>query len=48
MGNLTIETAGTKEETEEGLAVSVDMEVEEDRVNKGEEGGGGDAPLGPR
>ena len=33
MGNLTIETAGTEEETEEGMAVALKMEVEDDRGN---------------
>ena len=40
LNNLTIETAGTKKETEEGLAVALEMEVEEDRGSEGEEGGG--------
>ena len=35
---LTIETAGTEEEAEEGLTVALEVEV--DRGNEGEEGGG--------
>ena len=38
--NLTIETAGTKEEAAEGLAEALGMEVEEDVGNEGEEEGG--------
>ena len=41
LGNLTIETAGTEEEAEEGLAVALEKEVEEDRSSEGQEGGGG-------
>ena len=41
IGNLTIETAGTEEEAEEGLAAALDMEVEGDRDSEGDEGGGG-------
>ena len=38
--NLTIETSGTEEEAEEGLAVDLDMdgEVEEEEGSEGEEG----------
>ena len=39
LNSLRIETAGTKEEAEEGLAASLEMEVEEDRGSKGEKGG---------
>ena len=41
--NLRIETAGTEEEVAEGLATALDIEVEveEDRGSKGEEGCGG-------
>ena len=39
--NLTIETAGSEEEAEEGLATALDMEVEVDRGSEVEEGGGG-------
>ena len=39
--NLTIETAGTYEEAEEGMAAALGMEVEADRGSEGEEGGGG-------
>ena len=39
--NLKIETAGTEEEAEEGLASALEMEVEVDRDLDGEEGGGG-------
>ena len=39
--NLRIETAGSEEEAEEGLAAALEMEVEVDRVSEGEEGGGG-------
>ena len=38
INNLTIETAGTEEEAEEGLAAALEMEVEGDRVSEGEEG----------
>ena len=43
INNLTIETAGTEEEAEEGLAVALEMEVEveEEEDIEGEEGGGG-------
>ena len=41
IGNLTIEMAGTEEEAEEGLAASLEMEVEVDRDYEGEEGVGG-------
>ena len=41
MTNLRIETAGTEEEAVEGLATSLEIEVEEDRESEGEEGGGG-------
>ena len=37
--NLRIETAGTEEEAEEGLAAGLEMEVGLDRASKGEEGG---------
>ena len=33
--NLSIETAGTQEEAEEGLVAALKMEVEEDRGSKG-------------
>ena len=39
--NLTIETAITEEEAEEGLADALEMEVEVDRDSEGEEEGGG-------
>ena len=39
--NLRIETAGTEEETVEGMAEALRMEVEEDEGSEGEEGGGG-------
>ena len=39
--NLRIETAGSEEEAEEGLAAALEMEVEGDRGSDGEEGGGG-------
>ena len=39
--NLRIETAGSEEEAEEGMAEALEMEVERDRGSKGEEGGGG-------
>ena len=39
--NLTIETAGSEEEAEEGMAVALEMEAEVDRGSEGEEGGGG-------
>ena len=39
--NLTIETKGSEEEAEEGLAAALGMVVEEDRESEGEEGGGG-------
>ena len=41
LGNLTIETAGTEEEAEEGMASAIRMEVEADMGSEGEEGGGG-------
>ena len=41
LNNLTIETAGTEEEATEGLAVALDMQVDEDEEREGEEGGGG-------
>ena len=41
MGSLTIETAGTQWEAEEGQALALEMKVEEDRGSEGEEGGGG-------
>ena len=41
LDNLTIETAGTEKEAEEGLAVALEIEVEEERGSEGEEGGGG-------
>ena len=41
LNNLTIETAVTKEEAAEGLVFSLEMKVEEDRGNEGEEGGDG-------
>ena len=41
IGNLTIETAGTEKEVEEGLASALEMEVEIDRDSEGEEGGRG-------
>ena len=39
--NLSIETAGTEEEAAEGLAVSLDIQVEEEEGCEGEEGCGG-------
>ena len=39
LNNLRIETAGTEDEAAEGLAASLEMEVEEDRGSKGEEEG---------
>ena len=39
--NLNIETAVTEEEAAEGLAVAIEMEVEEDRESEGEDEGGG-------
>ena len=39
--HLTIETVGTTEEAEKGLAVALEMEMEVDRASEGEEGGGG-------
>ena len=39
--NLIIETAGSQEEVEEGLAVALYMEVDVDRGSEGEEGGVG-------
>ena len=36
LNNLTIETAGTEEESEEGLAAALEMEVDEDRCSEGE------------
>ena len=41
INNLSIETAGTEEEAEEGLVAALEIEVEEDRGRKGEEEGGG-------
>ena len=41
INNLRIETAGTEEEAEEGLAAALDMEVEVDMKSEGEEEGGG-------
>ena len=41
LGDLTIKTAGTQEEAEEGMAAALGMEVEADRGREGEEGGGG-------
>ena len=41
LNNLTIETAGTEEEAEEGTEVALEMVVEGDRGSEGEEGGGG-------
>ena len=42
LDNLTLETAfAEEEEAAEGLAVVLEMDVEEDEVSKGEEGGGG-------
>ena len=38
---LTIETAGTEEEAEEGLTAAMEMTMEEDRESEGEEGVGG-------
>ena len=38
---LTIETAGTEEETADGLDVALGMEVKKDRDSEGEEGGEG-------
>ena len=38
LGNLTIETAGTEEEAEEGMAAAIRMEVEADMGREGEEG----------
>ena len=40
LNDLTIETAGTEEEAAEGLAVALEMQVEEEEVCEGEEGGG--------
>ena len=39
--NLNIEMAVTEEEAAEGLAATIDMEVEEDRGSEGEDEGGG-------
>ena len=39
--NLTIETAGSEEKADEGLAAALEMEVEVDWGSEGEEGGGG-------
>ena len=41
LDNLNIETAVTEEEATEGLAVALEMQVEEDEGSDGEEGGGG-------
>ena len=41
LNNLTIETAGTEKEAEEGLVEALETEVEGDRDSEGEEGGGG-------
>ena len=41
LNNLTIETAGNKEEATEGLAEALGMEVVEDEGSEGEEGGRG-------
>ena len=41
MGNLSIETAGTEEEAAAGLAAALGMEIEEERVSEGKEGGDG-------
>ena len=41
INNLSIETAGTKDETTEGLAATVETEVKEDRAGEIEEEGGG-------
>ena len=38
---LTIETTGTEEEAAECLEAALEMEVEEDRVREGKEGGDG-------
>ena len=39
--NLRIETAGTEEETAEGMSEALRMEGVEDEGSKGDEGGGG-------
>ena len=41
LNNLTIETAGTKEQAADGLEDALGMEVEEVEGSEGEEGGGG-------
>ena len=41
INNLTIETAGTEEEAEEGLVAALEMKVEGERGREGEEGGRG-------
>ena len=41
IANLRIETAGTEEESAEGMAEALIMEGEEDEGREGEEGGGG-------
>ena len=41
LNNLTIETAGKEKEAAEVIAALLEMQVEEDRVNEGEEGGDG-------
>ena len=41
INNLSIEMAGTEDEVAYGMAVSLEMEVEEDRESEGKEGGGG-------
>ena len=41
LNNLTIETVGTEEEVEEGLAEALEMDVDGDSDSEGEEGGGG-------
>ena len=47
LNNLTIDTAGTDEEAEEGLAMALKMEVEEDReIEKEYKGGGAQRALG--
>ena len=49
INNLTIETEGTEEEAVDGLAASLEMEVEEDMGSEGdeeEEGGGTHRALG--
>ena len=47
INNLTIETVGTEEDTEEQLTASLEMDVEEDRGGEDDnEGGGTQRSLG--